>query len=183
MVHNPNLICGPMIGDRSVKELVEVLMADPSSSDNESKGGNWWNPFQTVESKAQAIDMTKGGAVVGGWLAVSGLMFAGIAYWGDLEFVDEFERWGMIIVYLFQVILGAVLGYVVYRFQWMWAVILLGGWALLEIVVKIFSWASGESRFSITIVIFAAITLVMLRGSFALRRFLREEDHKRPQTY
>ena len=132
----------------------------------------WWNVASKVEDEAGAIALVKQGGFVGGYLAVSGIILMFVA-WFLPEVVGAIpeERVYSLIGFGMQTLLGAALGYLVWKTLSWWAVVPLFVWAVIEggfKLMMVFAGAGAVGSIVAIIVLIAAVQ--MLRGRIMLSR-------------
>ena len=129
-----------------------------------------WNPFQGLETEADALEAAKVGAVVAGIIAIEHVVFG-------LSVGTRSATIGNLIA----IVLMAFLGWWIFKEQKVWASITLLAWATVEIVAKIvFVFgpnAASHGQPGSVIINFIALAgaLLSVRGCLKLKKLGRAE--------
>lgn len=136
----------------------------------------FWNPFQTIETVDQARSMVQSGSILPILLIIDGIrtiiMVSNMPTVGP----DSLEiQIGYAIGAIFA-IGGAVLWYLLHKFQW-WAIVgLLSAWGLLALWSRAAGLLAGDIGLSFLTVLISALIVIalirMVRGKLALGQFL-----------
>lgn len=138
----------------------------------------WWNLVSKVETEQAAVDLVKQGGFVGGYLAVSGIILMIVAwYFPDVVGAVPEDRIYSFLGFGVQVLLGAALGFLVWKTQSWWAVVPLFVWAIIEGAFKILAiFAGGGAAGSAIAVIIVIVAVQMLRGRILLSRIRKRNS-------
>ena len=131
----------------------------------------------TPNGFCSALAKTRTGTAVGVILIIQGVLLAVFAAlnfaepFGSTDFVDDFERWFSFGFATFLAVIGAVLAFLLHRYQWWWVVIVLAILGIADLLFRVANLALGGA--AITTLIFAAIEFVAVVGMIRGRRVLK----------
>ena len=135
-----------------------------------------WNPFQGLETEADALQAAKVGAVVAGIVAIEHVVF-GLSVGTRSATVGN----------LIAIVLMAFLGWCIFKEQKVWASITVLAWVIVEIVAKIIfvlgpdAASRGQPGSLIIDVIALAGALLSVRGCLKLKKLEGAEKSKEVQ--